>query len=157
MTRADLPAVEAIGCEVHPDLPEDPCVFAERLDLYPAGCFVLRGAGPIAGYAIAHPWLLGQPPKLDTLLLRLPEAPDSFYIHDLALLAQTRGAGTGSALVARLVQQARREGLTNLSLVAVSGSAGFWRRHGFRAIDDAALRQRLRTYGDDACFMVRTI
>ncbi len=157
MTETDLPEVAAISREVHPELPEDPGVFAERLRLYPAGCLVLQSAGRIAGYAISHPWRLGPPPKLNTLLLRLPQAPDTFYIHDVALLAQARGAGTGGALVLRLVQQARRTGVSNLSLVAVGGSVGFWRRQGFDVAGDAAIQAGLGSYGDTACFMVRTI
>ncbi len=41
MTRSDLAKVERIGETVHPDYPEDAAVIAERLQLYPAGCFVL--------------------------------------------------------------------------------------------------------------------
>lgn len=157
MTEADLPEVTAIGRAVHPGLPEDPGVFAERLRLYPPGCLVLLSAGGIAGYAIGHPWRLGPPPKLNTLLLRLPQAPDTFYIHDLALLAPARGAGAGGALVRRLAQRARRAGMSTLSLVGVSGSLGFWRRQGFDAAGDAALQHGLASYGDAARFMVRSV
>ena len=157
MTAADLPAVETIGSTVHPDLPEDPAVFAERLNLYPDGCWVVQIDGAIAGYAVSHPWRLGPPPKLNSLLNRLPHAPDSFYIHDLALVPLARGTGAGSRLVHRLVEQARREHLHRMSLVAVNGSSSFWQRHGFHAADDAVITQSLGSYGDTACWMVREI
>ena len=157
MTTADLPAVEAIGCTVHPGLPEEPAVFIERLGLYPAGCLVMLMNDAIAGYAISHPWWLEQPPKLNSFLGELPQDPGTFYIHDLALLPQARGTGAGGRLVDRLVEQARREHLRQMSLVAVSGSSGFWQRHGFRAVDDAAIAQRLGSYGGTARFMVREI
>lgn len=157
MAPADLPAVEAIGCLVHPGLPEDPAVFDERLTLYPAGCWVLQIADEIVGYTICHPWRVGQPPKLNSLLGRLPPTPDSFYIHDLALLPRSRGTGAGSLIVRRLVEQARRERLNRMSLVAVNGSSGFWQSCGFHAVGDEAVVSSLLSYGDKACLMVREI
>ena len=157
MTAADLPAVEAIGCKVHPGLPEEPAVFIERLGLYPAGCLVMLMNDAIAGYAISHPWWLEQPPKLNSFLGELPQDPGTFYIHDLALLANARGTGAGGVIVDQLVEQARRERLNRMSLVAVSGSSGFWQRHGFHAVVYAAIAQSLGSYGGAACYMVREI
>ena len=53
MLPADLSMTETIAEQVHPDYPEDPAVFAERLALFPAGCFMLGAVG----YLIAHPWM----------------------------------------------------------------------------------------------------
>jgi len=46
MTEADLPAALAIAEVVHPNYPEDPAVFTERLALYPRGCLVLVQGRP---------------------------------------------------------------------------------------------------------------
>jgi hypothetical protein len=95
MTQADLSAVESVSGHVHPAYPEDVQVLAERRDLYPRGCLVLpRGTG-ILGYAISHPWLSGQPPKLNTRVGRLPDPAETFYIHDVALLPEARGTALG--------------------------------------------------------------
>jgi GNAT superfamily N-acetyltransferase len=153
MTVADLPQVRAIAEQVHPNHPEDPAIFAERLTLYPAGCLVLPDGSGLAGYALAHPWLPGQPPALNSLLHRLPAMPGTFYLHDLALLPAARGGGVGRAALALLAAQARREGLPGLSLVAVGNSAGFWQRHGFRPVPDPALAAKLASYGPGARFM----
>lgn len=155
MTQADISAVAAIGTTVHPAFPESPAIVAERLALYPAGCLVLCSDAGAIGYAVSHPWRFLHPPKLDAALGQLPAAPDTYYIHDLALLPTARGTGAGGAAVQRLIEQAKSEKLENLSLVAISGSAPFWARHGFRVQTDQPLRQRLRSYGDDARFMVR--
>lgn len=44
-----------------------------------------------------------------------------------------------------------------MSLVAVSGTAGFWERFGFRAVDalsgDPPLAAKLLSYDEAACFM----
>jgi ribosomal protein S18 acetylase RimI-like enzyme len=157
MTLDDHPAVELVAEHVHPDYPEDPGVFAERLRLYPDGCLVLERDGALLGYAIAHPWMLATPPGLNTMLGRLPEAPDTFYVHDLALLPQTRASGAGAAAVRLLADRARALGVATMTLIAVGRSHGFWQRQGFVVHDDAALRPKLATYGDSARFMMRTL
>jgi GNAT superfamily N-acetyltransferase len=157
MTPSDLPRVGAIAAAVHAAYPEDAAVFAERLRLYPAGCRVLEADGPVRGYVLSHPWRSGAPPALNSLLGALPKSPDTYYLHDLALLPEARGFGAGSAVVAALAEQARTKRLSTLSLVAVHGSAAFWRRHGFAAVEDAALAEKLRSYGADARFMVRRL
>jgi hypothetical protein len=59
-TAADLDAVERIGNAVHVNLQERPEVFANKLALFPQGCFVLARNGAVIGYGIAHPWALGR-------------------------------------------------------------------------------------------------
>ncbi|KAA5612594.1 GNAT family N-acetyltransferase [Rhodovastum atsumiense] len=155
MTAADLDEVERVGDRVHPDYPETAAVFGERLQRYPAGCLVFQGPGSILGYTISHPWRLGQPPKLNVVLGSLPERPDTFYIHDVALLPEARGSGAGGAAVALLTRQAVASGLGNMSLVAVSGASGFWRRHGFDVLETPEIRAKLAEYGESSRFMVR--
>jgi GNAT superfamily N-acetyltransferase len=155
MTAQDLPGVRAVAAAVHPAYPEDDAVFAERLRLYRAGCRVLEGAGRILGYGIGHPWLDGAPPNLNCLLGRLPDHPTAFYIHDIALLPESRGAGAGAAIVEYFVALARAEGFSTIVLVAVAGSEGFWRRQGFDATSDAAIQAGLASYGAAARLMRR--
>ena len=155
MAPGDLTDVEVVGARVHPDHPEDDAVFQERLSLFPAGCLVLRDGPALIGYAISHPGTLNQPPKLNTLLGALPAHPDSFYIHDLALLPEARGPGAGAAAVAHLAGVARVGGFATLSLVSVSGSAGFWHRLGFATID--AMTGQVASYGPSARYMVRRL
>ena len=157
MTRADLVNVERIGELVHPAYPEDDAVFAERLQLYPAGCLVFEHRSVIMGYAISHPWRFGHPPALDTLLGALPARPDTFYIHDVALLPDLRGSDLGTIIVQLLVQQARLDDLDSMSLVAVSGSLGFWRKNGFQPIERDDLQAALSSYGSGATFMARSL
>lgn len=152
MQPHDLPAVERVGGVVHPNLLEDPEIFAERWQLYPAGCYVLAGGSDIVGYAIGHPWLLGHPPALNTRLQTLPTRADTFYLHDVALLPTMRGQRLGEQVVALLTQAAKAARLPSLSLVAVSGSRRFWERQGFVA---APVCKTLASYGPDAYFMTR--
>lgn len=157
MTAADLPRVLAVAARVHAAYPEDAAVFAERLRLYPAGCRVCEGEGRLLGYVLSHPWRERAVPALNSLLGALPASPDTYYLHDLALLPEARGAGAGSAIVAALIAQARGAGLPTLSLVAVHGSEGFWRRHGFETVEDPALADTLASYDESARFMMRPL
>lgn len=156
MTVADLAEVDAIAEIVHPGYPEPPEVPAERLRLFPQGCFLaeVEGSGAI-GYAISHPGVLGRPPALASLLGGLPEGADCLYLHDVALLPAARGAGLGGDLVARLHALARLCGFRHLALTAVGGSVPYWRRHGFSPFaGDEALAAKLASYDGDAAYMV---
>jgi GNAT superfamily N-acetyltransferase len=157
MSPADLAAVNGLAGEIHPAYPEEAAVFAERLRLYPDGCRVFAQADGIAAYIVSHPWRYLEPPALNALLGKLPDAASTFYIHDLALTPRVRRTGAGSRIVTWLAGHARSRGLPNMSLIAVNGSAGFWQRHGFEALHDPALDRKLRSYGDDARFMMRSL
>ena len=57
MTEGDLASVDRIADLVHVDYPEDSAVFADRLSVFPDGCFTLHGGdGAALGYALTHPW-----------------------------------------------------------------------------------------------------
>ena len=157
MTDADLAAVAYIAAEVHPGYPEDAAVFEERLGLYPAGCHVHADGSGITGYILSHPWLDRQPPALNTLLGAIPANADTYYIHDIALLGQSRGQDAARAILNQIIALARQSGFTNLSLVAVNNSAPFWRKHGFEIVPDAALDRKLKSYDAQARFMRRDL
>lgn len=159
MYADDLPEVNRIAAVVHPDYPESPAVFAERLDLFADGCWVAGdGAGQLHGYAITHPALLGQPPALDSLLQALPAAADCLYLHDVALLASARSAGLGTALLGLMRQCAQARTIGALALVAVNNSAPYWRGRGFHDYPhaDAALAHKIASYDADAQYLVLT-
>lgn len=157
MVPPDLPPVERVADVVHPAYPEDASIFAERLSLYPPGCLVLEINQAIQGYAICYPSLIQHPPPLNTLLGRLPRHPDTFHIHDLALLPSARGAGHAITAIDIFIEQAKALTLPRMSLIAVGKSLNFWRRNGFAIADQTPVRACLATYGDSAIFMTRIL
>jgi ribosomal protein S18 acetylase RimI-like enzyme len=162
MSEADLPAVLTVADDVHPAFPEDAEVFVERLRLYAAGCLVFSTNEGTAGYVVSHPWRAMDPPALNSPLGKLPSQPETYYIHDIALLPELRGTGAAALAVALLLARAGKEKLATASLVAVNDSVSFWERHGFRNITsgkvvDATLIRKLRGYGGAAAFMVRRL
>lgn len=157
MQRADIPGLMAIAAVAHPALPESEAVFAERLRLFPAGCRTLVGGDDrLHGYVLSHPWQGAAPVPLDTMIATLPPQPAALYLHDLALLPTARGSGAAGEVVYYLLDLARGLHLQRVSLVAVSGSAGFWARQGFQALD-AVAPSELQAYGEDAVFMVQPL
>ena len=156
-TAADLDAVERIGNAVHVSLQERPEVFANKLALFPLGCFVLARNGTLAGYGIAHPWALGSVPALDTLMAALPLAPSCLYIHDVVVLPAARGQGAAGLLVDVFEAVARRHALASLALVSVYGTYVYWERFGFQATGDPGLADKLKSYGETARYMRKNL
>jgi GNAT superfamily N-acetyltransferase len=157
MSALDIGAIETIAAKVHPQLHERAEVLAERVALYPPGAHLLEiGERPV-GYVLSHPWAADTVPALDTPLGTLPERPDTYYLHDLALLPVARRIGAGSLMVAALARHAAARELGQMSLVAVGESAPFWERHGFRPRDLPTLAGKLQTYSGEARYMVRAL
>lgn len=149
MTADDLPDVKRLSDAIYDvALSESAEVYAAKLALYPAGCFVLAEGDCALGYLLTHPWRRGSPPKIDRLLGGLPEEPDCYYVHDLAMLPNARGTGAAHAAVALVRTAAMRQGLRVVQLVAVGGAESFWQRMGFARIAEADAG-----YGPGGCLM----
>ncbi len=134
MRATDLDAVVAISDAVHGAFTEPRTVYAERLDLYPAGCRVYERDGAIAGFLVTHPWHSGAVPKLGALLGEIPAPAEIYYLHDIALLPGARGVGAGAEATAFVEEQARRAACREIRLVAVNGADSYWRTQGFEEI-----------------------
>jgi GNAT superfamily N-acetyltransferase len=156
-TEADLDDIQRIGDRIHAELPEKREIFAEKLTLFPEGCFVLVQNEIIVGYAFSHPWLLDRIPELNQPLSRLPAKPDCILIHDVAILQQARGRGAAAVLVEIVTKLARERNIANLALVSVYNSYRLWGRFGFELADGDALVEKLKSYGGPARYMVRRL
>lgn len=135
MTLADLPAVADISASVHERYAESEAVYAERLALWPTGCSVWQPGDRIAGLLVAHPWHRATSPALGALLGAIPADADSFYLHDIALLPETRGQGAGAAATALVIDRARQAGFSDVTLIAVNGAEAFWAAQGFAIVE----------------------
>lgn len=158
MTRQDMPRVMQIAAQVHAGYFEQEQVFADRLAVFPSGCWLAVADDVMqeaCGYAIAHPARIGAPPPLNTRLPSLDRQADALHLHDVALLPAARGTGLGQALLVRLVQVMQAQGLAHASLVAVHDSGPYWRARGFAEHPrvSAVLVQALASYGEGARYM----
>ncbi|VVE72599.1 GNAT family N-acetyltransferase [Pandoraea captiosa] len=178
MRFGDLPHVLDVQAQAYGEVMlESEATLASRLTLSPSTCWVAvdaqapdheaclaevevgAGAGYLAGYLFTHPWHLAAPPPLDTVLHSLPDAPDCWYVHDMALAPRTRGAGVAGRLYAAALTAAQTLGLSASALVAVQQSQGFWARFGYTAALDVSpqIAAKLAGYGNGAVFMTRTL
>jgi GNAT superfamily N-acetyltransferase len=162
MRAVDLAAVEALGNRIHASLPESSAVFAERCALFPAGSWVAEHRGHLAAYALFHPWRALQPPPLDSLLGAIPANADTLYLHDVVVDPVRRSLGLAGSMIERLPQIARGLALPSIELIAVLGTANFWRGHGFVTVEASTVKASpvaptLAKYGDGACLMRRVI
>jgi ribosomal protein S18 acetylase RimI-like enzyme len=154
---ADLAAIQKIADAIHADLPERPEIYAEKLELFPEGCFVLAQNESVVGYCLSHPWLLSNIPALDQFLTTLPSLPNCLLIHDVAVLQQARGHGAVNALIELILKLARKRGFQSLALISVYDTYPFWARFGFEVITDFALSDKLKPYGESARYMLRRL
>ncbi len=149
MTPDDLDFVLRLAGELYPDHPESRAAFMAKLAAAPDACRIADpGRGPV-GYCVALWATRGRPPKLDQAdYAHTP--PLTLHLHDVALEPSARGIGLVGEMLVHLVGLA---GSAPLSLVAVNGTHGLWRRNGFA---DATAKDDVReTYGADAIYMER--
>jgi GNAT superfamily N-acetyltransferase len=153
MSASDLASVSAISDAVHGRYTEPMAVYAERLDLYPAGCRVFEQGDAVIGYLITHPWHRDSPPRLGALLGAIPADADSYYLHDIALLPAARGTGAGKAALDFVRARARALGLSDIALMAVGGADRYWAAQGFAYVP----RDVDPSYGDGAYLMLGAV
>jgi GNAT superfamily N-acetyltransferase len=156
-TASDLEVIQRIGDEIHVDLPERPEVFTEKFNLFPEGCFALVQDAKVVGYGFSHPWLLKSIPPLDRFLGSLPQSPECLFIHDVVVLQQARGHDAAGDLIEIIARLARQRGIAYLALVSVYNTHPLWARFGFETMTDAALNNKLKSYGNTARYMVRKL
>lgn len=155
--RSDDSATAAdVANAIHLSYPEDPFVVRDRLAVYPEGCFVLADKARLYGYFVAHPWVLGEPPALNSALGALPEKPDCFYLHDMALLPFVRGRGFAVEALDMVVAQARAGDFDTVFLMAVGDAHGFWERTGFTRYEGYR-PDPAKGYGPEAAAYVRPV
>ena len=158
MAEADIGGVVTVARQSFPDHFESRACFENRLTICPTMSFVLADAEDVVrGYLFAYPWTGETAPPLNTLIEAIPADADRIYLHDLALDPEVRGGGYTRAIVERLIDQSRTDGWTAMALVAVNDATAFWQRMGFQPITSPALAEKLASYGDDACYMVREL
>ena len=155
MAECDLAAVLAVQAACYPPTMQEAAdVVLARLRASPDTVLVARDADGVCAYLFAYPSRLGKVTPLGGAFA-LPIAPDTLYLHDLAVAPRAAGRGMARRLVAHLLEHATARGLPHAALVSVQHSRGFWERAGFAcASGDAA---RIATYPPDAVYMAKRL
>lgn len=158
MTLADLDLVLAIQQRCYPTAYHEPlAAFENKLRQSPRSAWLATSGQRALAYLVTLPVDETHFPALHAANWAPPPAAKWLYLHDLAVDPDHRGSGAGQRLVEQAFGHAHAQGLEGLALVAVQGSQPYWARLGFQAreVDHAALQEKLHSFGDDACFMVR--
>lgn len=155
MRETDMEAVLAVQAACYPPaMQEAEQVVRARLLAAAPTTLVACVKGSVSAYAFAYPSRLGSVTPLGAVFT-LPAAPDTLYLHDLAVLPAAHGRGLAQALLAGLFARARAAGLRHAALVSVQGSQAFWEARGYRP--GVATGQGLATYPGRAVYMTRTL
>ncbi|SFE06932.1 GNAT family N-acetyltransferase [Paracidovorax konjaci] len=157
----DLPGLLAVQLACYGEgFVESADVFARRL-ASPANCsLVLERGGTVHAYLAAYRSALDKvTPLHGDFEAPPPDAADTLYLHDMAVLPALAGQGLARALLEPLWRTGREAGLRHTALVSVQGSQGYWERHGYavRALASPAQQQRLAGYGPGAVYMARRL
>lgn len=149
-TLADAAAIAALARAELGDYGEAAELYAERIALASAGCWVFDDAGATLGHCISHPWVRRAPPAMHILLGALPPSPDCWYLHDVVVAPAGRGQKAVERLLPILSQTAVTHDIATLALIAVGGADAYWARQGFVAAKGDA-----DGFGKDALYMER--
>ena len=137
MTEDDLNVVMDIQFSAYyPSFQEERFVFEDRLSTFPDGCWIAEVAGNPAGYLFSHPCQLNTPPKLNSAIEGLPEEPDCYFIHDVAVNPHFRGMGIGRSLTNKAKQLAGEHNFKVMALISVQNSEKFWNKMGFKRVTE---------------------
>ncbi|MGX4642621.1 GNAT family N-acetyltransferase [Massilia sp. SYSU DXS3249] len=154
---ADLAAVLCVQAECYgPAMQEAAAVVRARLEQAADTAFAAVREGGVCGYLFAYRSLLGQVTPLGAGFAPAA-APDTLYLHDLAVSPRAAGLGLARALAQHANALARREALDWCALVSVQDSQAFWERLGYRAAacDGPEARAALAGYPPVALYMAR--
>lgn len=111
--------------------------FRRRVEQFPEGCRAcVNEDDEVIGYMFCHPWVKGSVVPLDCRNLKLPENPDCFYIHDIAVLTGHRRKGIARAFLDMAILLAKQHGFECIHGVAVMGSEAYWVKQGFRVTSE---------------------
>lgn len=155
----DVPGLLAVQRACYGEgLVESGEVFAHRLASAANCSWVLTRDETVCAYLAAYGSQQGKVTPLHGDF-EATTAPDTLYLHDLAVLPSCAGQGLARALLRAAWAQAAARGLGHAALVSVQGSQAYWTRQGFgvQALACEAQQAHLASYGDGAVYMARAL
>jgi len=147
LKKEEIKAASDLGDEIYPSsLSESLESFEKRFLLFPKGFLGLFDGKKLAGYIIGHPWKGEDVVPLD-YLGELPDEPDCFYIHDLAVSPSLRRKGFGRKLIETAIDVGKNSGFKKFMLVAVNEKAKcIFEKFGFKLIKEISYGDGVKSY-----------
>ncbi|MFF7341263.1 GNAT family N-acetyltransferase [Streptomyces sp. NPDC008163] len=152
---ADWEAIAELETHAYAErgLSEERGVLQSRAAASPATSFVLDTGERIGGYLIALPYPRFRFPDPD-VQENETHSSANLHLHDLVIGSGLRNHGWAKRMLRHLTDTARALRYERMSLIAVSGTAGFWSGQGYRPHPDVVLPAG---YGPDALYLSRAI
>ncbi|WP_370680318.1 GNAT family N-acetyltransferase [Comamonas sp. GB3 AK4-5] len=138
------------------DFAESEAVFTRRLQAAHHCSWAAQQGGQLVAYLAAYWSGHGKVTPLEGDFAALPQA-SVLYLHDMAVNPAQAGQGVARKLLQVALDQASARGVRQAALVAVQGADRYWARQGFvpDPLQDGQQQAHLRSYGEDAVYMVR--
>ena len=133
-------------------------VFARRIASTVNCSLVLEREGVVCAYLAAYRSRAGKVTPLHGDFEAI-SAPDTLYLHDMAVHPDFAGQGLAHALLQRMRDLAKHAALPFSGLVSVQGSQAYWARQGYELheLRDPQQQASLASYGEDAVYMLASI
>ena len=133
-------------------------VFARRIASTVNCSLVLECEGVVCAYLAAYRSRAGKVTPLHGDFEAI-SAPDTLYLHDMAVHPDFAGQGLAHALLQRMRDLAKHAALPCSGLVSVQGSQAYWARQGYELheLRDPQQQASLASYGEDAVYMLASI
>ena len=157
MTEDHLDLAKVISDQIWVNYQENDEVFAEKLQLFPQGCWVAMLDNEMVGYTMAFPALLKFPPSLNEFLGGIVDNPDCLYWHDIGILPKARGYGLGKMAMDTIINTARDCGLGILAGISVNNSSEYWKSLGSVPYVMDGVEDKIKSYGADAVYMIKRV
>ena len=149
MVPSDMEGISLIEAAAYPSaVAEGAPSLQMHFQLFPDGCFVCLNASNVpCGYVLSCPWKEDEcPMALGEVLCpmalgehlppaRIPQDPDTMYIHDLCVHPDAASSGHGGRLYSAVLGKCQEIGLLCVSITSVCGSQGWWQKKGFRPVE----------------------
>lgn len=157
LTPADVGGVLRIQTLCYgADFVEGEAVFSRRLQA-PHHCSWAAQQGDVLVAYLAAYW--SGPGKVTPLQgdFVAQSQASVLYLHDMAVSPELAGQGLARRLLRAAMDQAEARGVRQAALVAIQGAEHYWARQGFapQPLGDAQQQAGLRSYGENAVYMVR--
>lgn len=130
----------------------------DKLLWCPEGCWMCIADGKPVGYMFSHPACLASPPLLNQMLDH-SKADDCYFIHDIAVICSHRCSDIATNFLDYALKCAATKGYAIVAGVSVQNTRHIWEKLGFERFSgpEKVLSYVRGHYGDDACYVVRTV
>ena len=157
-TDNDIMLAARLGNKVHLSYQEDFRTINRKYELFSEGFYALKdAAGDLSGYAIFHPWIYGEPPRLNQYFEQIQDTCECLHLHDIVVADELRGRGHTSAFIRIFLEAAKNKDKPKATLVAVGGTESLWRHFGFQDPGLQSSKDALLSYSETSIYMARDI